>query len=114
MLSNIKKLCTPAMIYFIISVSTLLAMIVSNIGNSRRFCMGEFECPVDNVFLIYIIKMAYLLFVTIVLDSLCKNGYASISWFLIFFPILFFFVILGIFMIKQNTRVVIKNEPEYM
>jgi hypothetical protein len=114
MLSNIKKLCTPAMIYFIISVSTLLAMIVSNIGNSTRFCMGEFECPVDNVFLIYIVKMVYLLFVTIVLDSLCKNGYASISWFLIFFPILFFFVILGIFMIKQNTRVVIKNEPEYM
>jgi hypothetical protein len=89
-------------------------MIVSNIGNSTRFCMGEFECPVDNVFLIYIVKMVYLLFVTIVLDSLCKNGYASISWFLIFFPILFFFVILGIFMIKQNTRVVIKNEPEYM
>ena len=114
MLSNIKKLCTPAMIYFIISVSTLLAMIVSNIGNSTRFCMGEFECPVDNVFLIYIVKMVYLLFVTIVLDSLCKNGYASISWFLIFFQILFFFVILGIFMIKQNTRVVIKNEPEYM
>lgn len=115
MLSSIKKLCTPAMIYFFISVSTLLVMIFSNLGNNNRFCMGVFECPVDNIFPIYIIKLIYLLFVTIVLDSLCKNGYSSISWFLVFFPILFYFVALGLFMIKQNSNVlVIQDEPQYM
>jgi len=77
--------------------------------------MGVFECPVDNIFPIYIIKLIYLLFVTIVLDSLCKNGYSSISWFLVFFPILFYFVALGLFMIKQNSNVlVIQDEPQYM
>ena len=109
MLRSLKKLCTPAMIYFVISVSTLLVMIFSNMGNTDRFCMGEYECPVDNVFVIYIIKMAYLLFVTVILDSLCKNGYAGISWFLVFFPILFYFVALGLFMIRQNTILVIQE-----
>jgi hypothetical protein len=69
--------------------------------------MGEFECPVDNLFLIYIVKFGYLLFVTIILDSLCKNGYASISWFLVFFPILFYFVALGLFMVKQNSTFIV-------
>jgi hypothetical protein len=109
MLRSLKKLCTPAMIYFVISISALLVMIFMNIGNKNRFCVGEYECPVDNIFIIYIIKLAYLLFVTIILDSLCKNGYASISWFLVFFPILFYFIVLGLFMIRQNTILVIQE-----
>ena len=119
MLRSLKKLCSPAMIYFVISISTLLVMIFSNIGNTNRFCMGEFECPVDNVFVIYITKLAYLLFVTVILDSLCKNGYASISWFLVFFPILFYFVVLGLFMIRQNSTLILQpgqedNQVNYM
>ncbi len=113
MLSNIKKLCTPARIYFVLSIFTLLVMIFSNRKNDSTFCMGEFECPVDNLFLIYIVKLAYLLFVTIILDSLCKNGYKSISWFLLFLPLLFYFVVLGLFMIYQNSTVLlIQQEPE--
>ena len=111
MLESIKKLCTPAMIYFLISMFTLLVMIITNFGNSKHFCMGEFECPVDNLYLIYIFKLGYLLIVTIILDLLCKNGYTRISWFLLFFPILFFFILLGLFMIKQKSkRVVIREE----
>lgn len=112
MLMKIKKLCTPAMIYFLISVFTLLFMIFTNLGNSKTFCMGDFECPVDNIFLIYIVKLAYLFFVTIILDSLCKNGYGGISWFLVFFPVLFYFVALGLFMIKQNTTVIVVQEDQ--
>jgi len=102
------------MIYFLISASTLLMMIFSNWGNNKRFCMGEFECPVENLFLIYIIKLGYLLFVTIVLDSLCKNGYSSISWFLVFLPLLFYFLVLGLFMIKQNSTLLVVQEQGQM
>jgi|TARA_B110000495_G_scaffold75097_1_gene64325 hypothetical protein len=113
MLGEIKKLCTPAMIYFLVSVFTLFVMIFSNIGNKGSFCMGNYDCPVDNVYLIYIIKAVYLLFVTIVLDSLCKNGYSGISWFLVFFPIMFYFIALGLFMImKQNSSVMIVQEQQ--
>ena len=111
MLGQIKKLCTPAMIYFLISVFTLLTMIISNIGNQGSFCMGNYDCPIDNIYLIYIIKAIYLLFVTIVLDSLCKNGYTNISWFLLFLPIIFYFVVLGGFMIMKRSSVLVIEEP---
>ena len=107
MFVNLKKMCTPAMVYFLVSITTLLAMILLNWGNRNKLCMGEFECPVDNIYVIYVVKLAYLLFVTIILDSLCKNGYASISWFLVFFPVLFYFLALGMFMIKQNSTVIV-------
>ncbi|MAC41668.1 MAG: hypothetical protein CMJ05_07750 [Pelagibacterales bacterium] len=111
MLGQIKKMCTPAMIYFLISVFTLLVMIISNIGNQGSFCMGNYDCPIDNIYLIYIIKAIYLLFVTIVLDSLCKNGYTNISWFLLFLPIIFYFVVLGGFMIMKRSSVLVIEEP---
>jgi hypothetical protein len=76
--------------------------------------MGEFECPVENLFLIYIIKLGYLLFITIVLDSLCKNGYSSISWFLVFLPLLFYFLVLGLYMIKQNSTLLVVQEQGQM
>jgi hypothetical protein len=114
MFGEIKKLCTPAMIYFGLSVFTLFVMIISNIGNTNLFCMGNYDCPVDNIYVVYMINVGYLLFVTIVLDSLCKNGYAEISWFLVFFPIMFYFIALGIFMImKRDTNFLIIQEQEY-
>ncbi len=113
MLGKIKQLCTPAMIYFMISVFTLFVMIISNIGNNGSFCMGNYDCPVDNIYIIYIIKLVYLLFVTIVLDSLCKYGFSGISWFLVFFPIMFYFIALGLFMIiKQDSSRVLLQEQE--
>ena len=113
MLGKIKSLCTPAMVYFLVSVITLFYMILNNLGNTRTFCMGDYDCPVDNINVIYFMKTVYLLFVTIVLDSLCKNGYAGISWFLVFFPIMFFFVALGYFMIHQNSTILVVDEVEY-
>ncbi len=51
--------------------------------------------------------LIYIAFFTIVLDSLCKNGWGYISWFLVLLPIIFFFVVLGFFMIYQNQ---VKNQ----
>ena len=113
MLDNLKKMCTPATIYFILSLTTLIVMVLSNIGNKRIFCMGEYDCPVDNVLLIYIIKLGYILFTTIVLDSLCKNGYGTISWFLVFFPLMAYFAALGLFMIYKNSSMVLIQEQDY-
>jgi len=76
--------------------------------------MGNYECPVDNINWIYLIKVIYVLITTIVLESLCKNGYSAISWFLVFFPILFYFIALGFFMISQNSTILVINQQEYM
>jgi len=112
MLNQIKKLCTPAMVYFLISISTLLMMIFSNRNSVSTLCMGEYQCPVESLFFIYIVKLAYLFIVTIILDSLCKNGYKSISWFILLLPLIFYFALLGLFMIKQNSTVVVEKEQK--
>lgn len=112
MLREIKKLCTPAMVYFLISISTLLMMVFSNRNSVSTLCMGDYKCPVESLFFIYLVKLAYLFIVTIILDSLCKNGYKSISWFLLLLPLIFYFVLLGLFMVKQNSTVVVEQEQK--
>jgi len=103
LVKDIKKMCTPAIVYLLLSVFSLLVLVFSNLGNRTTLCVGEYDCPVDNVFVIFVVKALYIAFVTIVLDSLCKNGWGAISWFLVFLPIFLFFIVLGLFMIYQNN-----------
>jgi hypothetical protein len=103
LIKDIKKMCTPAIIYLLLSLFSLLVLVFSNLGNRTTLCVGEYDCPVDNVFVIFVIKVIYIAFVTIVLDSLCKNGWGTLSWFLVFLPIFFSFVVLGLFMLYQNN-----------
>lgn len=112
-IDNLKKMCKPAIIYFLLSMMTLVFMVISNIGNRRTFCMGSYDCPVDNILLIYVLKLGYILFATIVLDSLCKNGYGTISWFLVFFPLFIYFASLGLFMIYKNSNINLVQERSY-
>lgn len=113
-LGDIRKLCTPAYIYFLVSIMSLFMLIGMNMKNSDTLCVGNYECPVDNLLVVFLIKAMYIIFMTIVLDSLCKNGYANISWFLVFFPILFYFVALGGFMIMQNSKAVKHRDVEHL
>jgi hypothetical protein len=109
---TIKKLCTPAVVYLLLSALSLILLVVSYIGNKNTLCVGDYECPVDNLFLILIFKACYIGIITIILNSLCKNGWGIISWVLVFFPIFFFFVVLGIFLIyqKQSKTIVLVEQ----
>jgi hypothetical protein len=102
LIKDIKKMCSPAIVYLLLSLLSLIVLVISNIGNKSTLCVGDYDCPVDNLFVILIFKVLYIAFVTIILDSLCKNGWGSISWFLVFLPIIIFFVVLGFFMIYKN------------
>lgn len=64
-----KELCTPAMIYFVISVVAILVALLNHIKMEA-----------------VLIKAVFVLFWTYVLNFLCKKGYKSVSWFLVLFP----------------------------
>ena len=115
-LKDIRKMCSPAVVYFFISVFSLLMLIGMNLSNygTNTLCVGNYECPTESLLMVYLMKGIYILFMTIVLDSLCKNGYASISWFLVFFPLLFYFIILVFYMIMQNSKTVKNGDIQYM
>ena len=70
-------------------------MVIQNFGNTNVYCLGDYTCGVTSTFLIFIIKMLYVLFWTWILNLLCKNGYESISWFLVLLPYVVMFILIA-------------------
>lgn len=88
LLERIRKLCTPAYVYLVISVVTIAVMLGQNLGNKRKYCVGAFSCTVPSTTLMFIVKALTVAFWTIVLNSLCETGYTNLSWFLVILPFL--------------------------
>jgi hypothetical protein len=98
---TLKELCTPAMIYFVISVIALVMVLLQNLGNQNSYNVGSFSCRVPNTALVFIIKLIYILFWTWVLNLICKDGHTTISWLLVLLPWIMLFVMMGILMINM-------------
>lgn len=98
---TIKDLCTPAAIYFIVSIFSILVAIFQNLGNSSSYTVGSFSCRVPSTILVFTLKLIYVLFWTWVLNLICKDGYVGISWFLVLMPWLLLFAMIGMVMMNQ-------------
>lgn len=96
---SIKGLCTPAYVYLVLSVLAIIVLMFQNAGNTNKYCVGMYECQVDNTHTMFLGKGLYVLFWTFVLNAICKAGYKEISWFLVLLPFLLFFVLIGLFLI---------------
>jgi hypothetical protein len=70
--------------------------IFQNFGNTDKYNLGIYSCIVPSCIIIFILKFGYILFWTWVLNLICKDGYSSISWFLILFPYILFFILIGL------------------
>ena len=66
---NFSDLCTPAMIYFVISIITLIISIFSSFNIMSILIKG-----------IFIMLWAWLL------NFLCSKGYSIVSWILVVLP----------------------------
>ena len=99
----LKKLCTPAYVYLVISVVSIIVIMFQNGGNTDKYCICSFECPVPSTPLVFFFKFLYVAFWTFVLDSICKAGHKRFSWFLVILPFLLFFVLLGLMMATQGV-----------
>jgi hypothetical protein len=99
----IKKLCTPAYVYLVISSICIIILMFQNSGNEDVYCVGGYECPVPSTPLIFLFKFIYVAFWTFVLDAICKAGYKQFSWFIVLLPFILFFVLLGLMMTIQGV-----------
>jgi hypothetical protein len=97
---KLKDLCTPSLIYFLISFITMILLILQNLGNTDKYDIGTFSCKVPSTIIVFIVKFIYILFWTWILNLICKDGHPGISWLLILLPWLFLFVIMGLIMIN--------------
>ena len=98
---TLKELCTPAMIYFVISIIALIMVLFQNLGNSNSCNVGSFSCRVPNTALVFIVKLMYVLFWTYVLNLICKDGHTNLSWLLVLLPWILLFVMIGILMLNM-------------
>jgi len=98
---SLKELCTPSLVYFVISVISLVVVLLQNLGNTNSYHVGSFSCRVPNTAVIFIVKLIYILFWTWILNLICKDGHTEISWLLVLFPFILLFVMIGLLMLNM-------------
>ena len=93
---NLKELCSPAYIYFILSIISLLLLSLQNLSNTNIYYVGNYSCNVPHTIIIFIAELIYIIFWTWILNLMCKDGHSGIAWFIMLIPFILFFTILGI------------------
>lgn len=99
--TSLKELCTPAALYFVVSIIGLLMVMIQNLGNRNSYHIGNFSCKVPNTFLVFVVKFIYIVFWTYILNLICKDGHVGFSWLLVLLPWILLFVIIGLLMINM-------------
>ena len=93
-LKQLKALCTPALIYFILSALSYITMVIQNVGNRDKFCLGKKSCKVPSTLLVFVLQAMYIGAWTFGLNWLCSKGYKALSWTILLLPIIIMFLAL--------------------
>ena len=96
-----KKLCTPAKIYLVLSIISVISLFYQNYSNPKKYCIGMFKANTNcNNKVYFLIKIVYISFITYLLQLLCRKGYKTISWILVLLPFVLMFIGIGILMVS--------------
>lgn len=101
--SYVKSLCTPAYVYLMISLISLVLIVFQNAGNTNKYCIGNYTCDVANTSSILVGHGLYILVWTIILNMICNIGYTNISWFILLLPFILGFIFIGIFLFDTTS-----------
>ena len=95
MFSNfVYNLCTPAKLYFFISLILLAVSLYYDITRNEtdKICLGNLSCKIESKPVFYVLNILFILLWAFILNLLCSFGWSKLSWFLFLFP----YIILGI------------------
>lgn len=95
--AGLRNLCSPSYVYLVISMFALIIMMVQNYGNVNTYCLGSYSCDVSSTFVIFIIKLMYILFWTWILNLICRAGAPGLAWFLVLLPFVMLFAMVLLF-----------------
>lgn len=91
----IKSLCTPAYIYFILAVISTVLYIYTMLRSSG----GESDVIRHHyTFIGVVCKIAWHVLFLLFLDYLCRKGYKTISWVILFLPFIMMMMIMVLLM----------------
>ena len=95
---GIFNLCSPALLYFVVSVLFYGIIYMQNYGNIDVYCVGDYFCQSSNLSTLFLIKALYILIWTWILNILCSAGLGWLSWLLVIVPFVLFFVLILLYM----------------
>jgi len=98
---DLTNMCTPATIYFILSLIGVILIGFGNLNNTDKICVGSYNCYVGNSITIFILNAVYILFWTFILDLMCKSGYSNLSWLVLLLPFIVMFITFVTLMVKE-------------
>jgi H+/Cl- antiporter ClcA len=101
---KLNQLCTPAFVYFVLSVVGIIVTIFQNMGNTNKYCLGGLTCNVPSTIIIFIMKIICVLFWTWVLNLMCNDGHKNIAWFLVLLPFILIFLAVGMVSMNQKKK----------
>ena len=109
-MQQVRILCTPAKIYFILSIVSILAILSQNYLGSNIYIVGNrrIQLPHSNIFY-FVFKIMGVIIWTYILQELCKSGYKNISWFLVLLPFFFMFLLIGLMFLVFAKAIVLPN-----
>lgn len=103
--------CTPAKLYFIISLILLAISFYYDISRKEKdkICLGKLNCKLENKPAFYILNILFILAWAVILNVLCRFGWSKLSWFLFLFPyiilvILFIAIAVLVISIARSTK----------
>ena len=93
-LNLLSNLCTPAKLYFIISLILLAVSLYYDITRNEKdkICLGKLSCKIESKPVFYVLNILFILLWVFILNLLCSFGWSKLSWFLFLFP----YILLGI------------------
>ena len=101
-------LCQPAHTFLVISLIALLIMYFQNVGNVNMYCLGTYSCGVYSTYLVFLVKLFYIIFWTWLLNIICEEASPMWSWFLVIFPFFLMFGFIAL-MIFNNLSIRFEN-----
>ncbi len=97
-----NSLCTPAQLYLVLSVISILALLMQNCSSPMTYTVGRYTVPLEHHNMIFFVfKAIYILVWTFLLNQLCRYGYGGISWFLVLLPFILMFVIIALLLLAN-------------
>jgi hypothetical protein len=74
-------------------------MLIQNIGATDRFTLGSFSAPHSNPMMLLVVNALYIAVWTWMLNILCRIN-TNISWVIVLFPFVLFFIGIGLLLFQ--------------
>ena len=86
LLKTVKSLCTPAQLYLVLSVLSVLSVFIASVSLTHLA-----------------ISSAITVLYTYVLNKICQSGYSVVSWIFVLLPMILAFMVMGVFILGMGA-----------